>query len=579
MGEKFKGMVEVQNAANKSTIKLDGEKGTICAGDNDADGSFFLKSKDGKNWLSVDWSVITIGGGEKQPIVVFNDRWGNPVHLIDVDRVILGNKSWPGRLGLTNSDGEVTINLYGENATGALIDSGLFEAGGNGEKGYIILKKPDGQSVMEIKGNQIYAGGKGAPGLVILRNNAGEEVGILSGIAITLLGGIDNNEVTMSVSKDGKIEAGGNGVRGEIVLRNANGPANARIDGDGNIHIGGLGTCGNIRLRNPSEQEYAVITGEGKISMGGAGSPGEIRILGEYGHDIIKMDGKGDISVGGPFFYGSIRILDGFGKEGIYLAPGTIHSGGEGLVGSIMIRDENAKDRISLSAMKGGWGGIKLFEDDGSPGTKLDGGNISTRDISARSFVANTIAVLRRDDGFGGDITVDEITVGGYNHGGKVRLVDKAGNDRVVLDANIGDITLFGGDCAEEFEVSENEEIDPGTVMTIGDDGCLCPSKKPFDKRVVGVVSGAKGLMPGLILREIPTKYKKLPIALMGTVHCKVDARHSPIEIGDLLTTSSTTGHAMKASDPLKSFGSVLGKALSSLREGTGLISILVNLQ
>jgi hypothetical protein len=55
-------------------------------------------------------------------------------------------------------------------------------------------------------------------------------------------------------------------------------------------------------------------------------------------------------------------------------------------------------------------------------------------------------------------------------------------------------------------------------------------------------------------------------------------ALHSsePIDVGNLLTTSSTSGYAMKAGDPLKSFGAVIGKALRPLAEGQGLIPILI---
>ena len=71
----------------------------------------------------------------------------------------------------------------------------------------------------------------------------------------------------------------------------------------------------------------------------------------------------------------------------------------------------------------------------------------------------------------------------------------------------------------------------------------------------------------------------RIPIALSGKVYCKVDAEPSPIQIGDLLTTSETPGHAMKAEDPFKAFGAVLGKALRALGAGQGLIPILVALQ
>jgi hypothetical protein len=66
---------------------------------------------------------------------------------------------------------------------------------------------------------------------------------------------------------------------------------------------------------------------------------------------------------------------------------------------------------------------------------------------------------------------------------------------------------------------------------------------------------------------------------MMGKVFCKVDADISPIEIGDMLTTSDIPGYAMKAIDHSKAFGAVMGKALASLKEGRGLIPILVVLQ
>ena len=75
------------------------------------------------------------------------------------------------------------------------------------------------------------------------------------------------------------------------------------------------------------------------------------------------------------------------------------------------------------------------------------------------------------------------------------------------------------------------------------------------------------------------TPSKRSPIALSGKVYCKAQAHRSPIEIGDLLTTSGTPGHAMKADDPSRAFGAVIGKALQPLPEGEGMIPILVSLQ
>ena len=125
---------------------------------------------------------------------------------------------------------------------------------------------------------------------------------------------------------------------------------------------------------------------------------------------------------------------------------------------------------------------------------------------------------------------------------------------------------MLGADCAEVFEISEDKQIDSGTVLVIGEDGKLHQSEKSFDKRVAGVVSGGRGCNPGITLNSSDNQNRKLPIALVGKVYCKVDASYNPIETGDLLTTSPTSGHAMKANNPVEAFGAIIGKALSSLK-------------
>ena len=142
-----------------------------------------------------------------------------------------------------------------------------------------------------------------------------------------------------------------------------------------------------------------------------------------------------------------------------------------------------------------------------------------------------------------------------------------------------GDVRLTGADCAEEFDVSEAEAAEPGTVMVIDQEGTLKPSEQPYDKRVAGVVFGGEGYKPGIILDKQKIEADRIPVALMGRVACKVDAGSSPIEVGDLLTTSFTPGHAMKANDALEAFGAVLGKALRPLEQGQGMVPILVALQ
>ena len=141
------------------------------------------------------------------------------------------------------------------------------------------------------------------------------------------------------------------------------------------------------------------------------------------------------------------------------------------------------------------------------------------------------------------------------------------------------DVVISNGDCAEEFDIGENCFAEPGTVMVLGDGGFLLPSLHPYDKRVAGVIAGAGSYRPGIVLDKRESGSSRQAIALLGKVFCKVDASYGSIGVGDLLTTSPTPGHAMKADDPMKAFGAVIGKALLPLDEGNGLIPILVTLQ
>jgi hypothetical protein len=175
--------------------------------------------------------------------------------------------------------------------------------------------------------------------------------------------------------------------------------------------------------------------------------------------------------------------------------------------------------------------------------------------------------------------------------GNKNFLINTAGNvgigaanprEKLEVDGNIlviGDVRLSGADCAEEFDIEEGQALDPGTVMVISDEETLRQCLEAYDTKVAGVLSGGGDCKPGVILGRQSSLDKRIPLALTGKVYCKVDAQYAPIALGDLLTTSPTPGHAMKATDPLKAFGAVIGKALRPLNAGTGLIPILIAMQ
>jgi hypothetical protein len=154
--------------------------------------------------------------------------------------------------------------------------------------------------------------------------------------------------------------------------------------------------------------------------------------------------------------------------------------------------------------------------------------------------------------------------------------------ERLVVAGNIlatGDVRLSGGDCAEEFEVYGDDEMEAGVVVVIGDGERLRQCVDAYDRRVAGVISGAGACKPGILLGRRPTPGHRVPLALTGKVYCKVDAAYGAIGVGDLLTSSCTRGYAMKAADPARAFGAILGKALRPLAHGRDLIPVLVSLQ
>ncbi len=130
--------------------------------------------------------------------------------------------------------------------------------------------------------------------------------------------------------------------------------------------------------------------------------------------------------------------------------------------------------------------------------------------------------------------------------------------------------------------LNEGTSPQPGMVVSIdpANPGKLVISNKPYDPAVAGIVSGAGGVRPGMLMAQADSAADgDLPVALSGRVYCLCDASSGEIRPGDLLTTSSRPGHAMKAADRDRAAGAVIGKAMTPLAEGTGLVLVLVSLQ
>jgi len=165
----------------------------------------------------------------------------------------------------------------------------------------------------------------------------------------------------------------------------------------------------------------------------------------------------------------------------------------------------------------------------------------------------------------------------GNPHAETLMKVDTNGK----LSCSVLEIT-GGSDLAEPFEIQKPDDIKAGMVMTIdpANPGKLKVCNEPYDRRVAGIVSGAGGVNPGMLMSQKGSKADgTTPIALSGRVYCFADASSGSIKPGDLLTTSETPGHAMKVKDYDRAHGAILGKAMTRLESGKGLVLVLVTLQ
>ena len=174
--------------------------------------------------------------------------------------------------------------------------------------------------------------------------------------------------------------------------------------------------------------------------------------------------------------------------------------------------------------------------------------------------------------------------------------------------------TLSGSqtfDLAEYFPTTQ--ELLPGEVVVVVDDalipGSVARSTVPRQPAVIGVVTTRPGIIMGgafsdetyfpelcqaaelaerqgsmetavAIRTEIESRVAALPraaVALAGRIPVLVTAEAGPIEVGDLLTTSSTPGHAMKFV-PGSGYdeGVILGKAMQAHAAGSGTILMFV---
>jgi hypothetical protein len=357
----------------------------------------------------------------------------------------------------------------------------------------------------------------------------------------------------------------------------------AGVSGESTHGVGVVGKSNfSDAIKGTSGQGIGVL-GESVASFGMLGTTGAAEDAGILGQNTASAGGRG--------VHGRAAGLGGIGVLGEVLAgdEGSIGVYGSGWRGRGVVGVSVASTGVDGATSTGiaVYGGVTPESDD-RPGTGrgVVGIAISATGVEGQSQTgAGVWGSSAGFEGVHGETTSDTfaaiagIQVNPRSTGAGVYGEHRGNGTAGFFKGNVvvtGHIEFAGADCAEIFDIvgghGRDTAVEPGTVMVIDSESALRPCGEAYDRRVAGVVAGAGGCSPGIVLGTREDDASCRAVALMGRVYCKVDAKYGSIELGDLLTTSPTAGCAMKATDRARAFGAVLGKALRRMERGTGLI-------
>jgi hypothetical protein len=338
----------------------------------------------------------------------------------------------------------------------------------------------------------------------------------------------------------------------------------------------GTGSTGNkLKLNTAWVTGATVWRGDGHIGIGA--DPSESRVLIFHSGTTNQSPALAAINANTGDAYGLVAATTGTGPAATFQSTSGDDARFLSSGGSTVGRVDNT-GKAFFSSMQNNSGTTVL---DGSGRWRLTGGfggGVGGAPIYSENTTSNGVAFWGKTTSSDGTVILEQNGTGSlvraFKSGSLKFEVQNSG--RVVTTAL--QIT-GGGDLAEPFTVAG--EARPGSVLVIDDarPGELKLSDRAYDTRVAGVISGAGGIQPGITLTPGEHQSGGRQVALTGRVYAWADAANGPIRPGDLLTTSETPGHLMKATDPARASGAILGKAMSALESGRGLVLVLVSLQ
>lgn len=351
------------------------------------------------------------------------------------------------------------------------------------------------------------------------------------------------------------------------------------------------------------------------------GSGGEIRLRDSDGNDGIVLDADDGsasrISMANRSGLFTIELNADGGGLGGGETPGMFLRNGNSTADSVYIQSSNGAGglvrcanvdgdfRVFMDGDENGGGEFRLLESDGSQTVAVRGNDPFNSGGEIQLFNSdNELTIdMDSDDGTGagyfslrdgtGSSIENAFTVDISNSSGAyMTLRNDTGSATIILDSDVGgdgrittdELVITGGsDLSEQFDIrSETTEVKPGMVVSIdpANAGKLVVTDAAYDRKVAGVISGAGGIKPGMFMGQKDTVANgEHPVALTGRVYVWCDATNGAIEPGDLLTSSATPGHARKVTDYSRAHGAIIGKAMTPLPQGKGLVLVLVALQ
>jgi hypothetical protein len=332
------------------------------------------------------------------------------------------------------------------------------------------------------------------------------------------------------------------------------------------------GSSGNVGIGDANPQTRLWVNGEATIT----GSSADLRLAPRSGYGTTML------------FYnpsGTDLRLSGYFQDLVtFLSTGNVGFG-----------TTSPKATVAVAGGVGAANQIGILGNAGSlanrPGLYL-GSNGNFNGSGATAYFGLTAAPPGHDNDFAlvgsSDPNTHRNLLIGYNTNDDPSLTF---NPKVTIDTYSGDITTAGSitgakvinavfqDVAEW--VPATEALPPGTVVVLNPakGSQVAPSRVAYDTTVAGVVSEHPGIVLGVETAD------KAQIATTGRVRVKVDASRNPIRVGDLLVTSNLAGTAMRsvpvdvAGIAMHRPGTIVGKALEPLENGTGEILVLLSLQ